>query len=629
MCGIAGFQGKGTKADAARMIACINYRGPDLQAATLIGDTALAHARLSIIDLSHGADQPMADAEGRFTIVFNGEIYNYRELRDALIKKGRVFRTASDTEVLLHLYAEHGEALLPMLNGMWAFAIHDARDNSLFLARDRMGKKPLHYTESNGTFVFGSELKAVLAHPAVKHGIDLHALNEYLTFEYVPTPRSIVQGVRKLRPGHGLRVRGGRAEAEHPYWSPDFSKVKLPVGEAMARLDETLGKATQRRLMSDVPLGVFLSGGLDSSTVAYYAQRASSQRIKTFSIGFKESSYDESTYARSVADHLGTDHHVQILSEQDSLDLIAPLYATLDEPFADASLIPTHLLSQFTRQQVTVALGGDGSDELLAGYPTFIADRYRRFMGALPKGLIRLMQGTAALLPASDSNISLDFKIKQFLRGFGHGPQHVHTLWLGSFTPAEKKQLFTREVLAELSSSNGLEPIDALLGAAPPKGRPLDVTTYTYLLTYLLDDILFKVDRASMYSSLEVRAPFLDVEVVELLNSLPESMKRPAAGGKWLLKELMRGKLPDTIIIRPKKGFGIPLSGWLRGPLRPLCEELLSPEAIRAGGLFNVACIEQLKRQHFTRKANHRKLLWTLMVFQMWVKGQGRTTTQL
>jgi asparagine synthase (glutamine-hydrolysing) len=311
------------------------------------------------------------------------------------------------------------------------------------------------------------------------------------------------------------------------------------------------------------------------------------------------------------------------------LDLIAPLYATLDEPFADASLIPTHLLSQFTRQQVTVALGGDGSDELLAGYPTFIADRYRRFMGALPKGLIRLMQGTAALLPASDSNISLDFKIKQFLRGFGHGPQHVHTLWLGSFTPAEKKQLFTREVLAELSSSNGLEPIDALLGAAPPKGRPLDVTTYTYLLTYLLDDILFKVDRASMYSSLEVRAPFLDVEVVELLNSLPESMKRPAAGGKWLLKELMRGKLPDTIIIRPKKGFGIPLSGWLRGPLRPLCEELLSPEAIRAGGLFNVACIEQLKRQHFTRKANHRKLLWTLMVLQMWVKGQGRTTTQL
>lgn len=624
MCGIAGFQGKGTRADAERMIACINYRGPDLQATSMLADTGLAHARLSIIDLSHGADQPMTDAEGRFTIIFNGEIYNYLELRDALARKGRVFRTASDTEVLLHLYAVHGEDMLPMLNGMWAFAIHDAADNSLFLARDRMGKKPLHCAETQGSFVFGSELKAVLAHPLVNSRLHLHALNQYLTFEYVPTPHSIIQGIHKLRPGHCMRVRGGRVEWERAFWTPTFEKAQLSAEEALARLDETLMNATSRRLMSDVPLGVFLSGGLDSSTVAYYAQRSSNQQIKTFAIGFRDKSYDESGHARLVADHLGTEHHLQVLTEQDSLGLIAPLYATLDEPFADASLIPTHLLSKFTRQQVTVALGGDGSDELLAGYPTFIADRYRHLLAALPNALIQLMQGAARLMPVSDKNISLDFKVKQFLRGFGHGSQHVHTLWLGSFTPGEKHHLLSREVLAELGPATGLEPIDALLGGAAPQTGRLDTTILTYLRTYLLDDILFKVDRASMYSSLEVRAPFLDAEVVELLNSLPDGMKRPAAGGKWLLKELMRGKLPDAIIDRPKKGFGIPLSEWLRGPLRPLCEELLATSVIKREGLFNHAYIDQLKAEHFSRKANHRKLLWTLMVFQMWANGQGR-----
>mgnify|MGYP000916825544 CR=1 FL=1 len=623
MCGIAGFQGSGGLEDARRMIARIAYRGPDLQEAVMVGATGLAHARLSIIDLSHGADQPMRDDEGRLTIIFNGEIYNYRALRDALAAKGRVFRTASDTEVLLHLYAEHGEAMLPLLNGMWAFAIHDARDGSLFLARDRMGKKPLHYAEAPGAFVFGSELKAVLAHPAVDARLDLHALNQYLTFEYVPTPRSIASGVRKLRPGHCMRVLEGRVAWERPYWTPRFTKAPLSEAEAMARLDEALLKATERRLMSDVPLGVFLSGGLDSSTVAYYAQRSSTSRIKTFSIGFEEKSYDESSQARLVADHLGTEHHAQVLTEQDSLDLIAPLYATLDEPFADASLIPTHLLSRFARQQVTVALGGDGSDELLAGYPTFVADRYRRLMAALPHGLMRLLQRASGLLPVSDRNISLDFKVRQFLRGFGQGPQHVHTLWLGSFTPQEKQELFTREARAELGSATGLEPIDALLSERGGKDGPLDSTILIYLLTYLLDDILVKVDRASMYTSLEVRAPFMDVEVVELLNSLPDSAKRPWSGGKWLLKQVMRGKIPDAIIDRPKKGFGIPLSDWLRRPLRPLCEDLLSADALRRDGLFDPAHVERLKQEHFARRANHRKLLWTLMVFQLWRRNQG------
>ena len=649
MCGISGFQGSGTLDDAQRMIRCIAYRGPDLQDARMItpasltgASTALAHARLSIIDLSHGADQPMTDAEGRLTIVFNGEIYNYRPLRDALIAKGRSFRTASDTEVLLHLYAEHGEGMLRMLNGMFVFALHDARDGSLLLARDRMGKKPLHYAEANGTFVFGSELKAVLAHPAVRQEIDLTALDQYLSFEYVPTPRSIVKGVRKLEPGHRMLVRDGRVVRDEAYWSIDLTTKPIAEADAIARLDSALRNATERRLMSDVPLGVFLSGGIDSSAVAWYAQQCSSQRIDTFSIGFEEASYDESDHARLVADRIGSAHHVEILRQRDSLDLIPELYATLDEPFADASLIPTHLLSRFARKHVTVALGGDGSDELLAGYPTFGADRFRKLFGAMPAPLIGALKGMANLLPASDKNISFDFKVKQFLRGFGSSKQHIHTRWLGGFTPEEKQALLTPRVREELHGANGLEPIDDLLrGSRWAKGDPgprsaegyakaqseagdLDEIIFVYLRTYLLDDILFKVDRASMYTSLEVRAPFMDVEVVELINSLPDDLKRRGFNGKYLLKRVMRGKLPDAIIDRPKKGFGIPLSDWLRKELRPLCEELLAPALLERDGLFEPAFVERLKREHFDRRANHRKLLWSLMVFQLWRQGQGK-----
>lgn len=624
MCGIAGSQGQGTLEDARRMIACIAYRGPDLQAAVHQQDTALAHARLSIIDLSHGADQPMSDASGELTIVFNGEIYNFPALREALLRTGRyTFRTRSDTEVLLHLYREHGTAMLPMLNGMFAFALHDARSGELFLARDRMGKKPLHYAEAGGTFVFGSELKAVLAHPAVPRRLDPVALDRYLTFEYVPAPRSIAAGVRKLTPGHYLVVKGGRIVRDEPYWTIDLTKRPIGEAEAVARLDEALLRATERRLMSDVPLGVFLSGGIDSSAVAYYAQRTAGRRINTFSIGFEEASYDERAYARLVAERLGTEHHLEVLTQRDGLDLIPPLYATLDEPFADASLVPTHLLSRFARKHVTVCLGGDGSDELLAGYPTFTADRYRKLFAALPHGAIRGLQRLAGLLPASDANISFDFKVKQFLRGFEQGPHHVNTLWLGSFTPAEKQRLLTADVRSALHGAHGLEPIDELLRGSPWADGGLNETIFTFLRTYLPDDILFKVDRASMYTSLEVRAPFLDVEVVELINTLPDRLKRRGADGKYLLKQVMRGKLPDAIIDRPKKGFGIPLSHWLRRELRPLCEELLAADRLKREGLFEPAYVRRLMDDHFSGRANHRKLLWTLMVFQLWGQGQG------
>jgi asparagine synthase (glutamine-hydrolysing) len=624
MCGIAGFQGMGSLDDARRMIARIAYRGPDAQGTMMSGNTALAHARLSVIDPGHRSDQPMADERGELHIIFNGEIYNHNALREELLHKGHVFSTASDTEVLLHLYREHGRGMLPKLNGMFAFAIHDTRSDELFLARDRMGKKPLHYAETKSTFVFGSELKAVLAHPAVGDDIDLFALNQYLTFEYVPAPRSIVQNVHKLEPGHCMLVREGRIVSDSAWWSIDLTQRPVSEAEAMARLNEALGDATERRLMSDVPLGVFLSGGIDSSAVAWYAQQRSPQRIKTFSIGFAEKSYDESAHAQFVAQHIGSEHHSATLTERDCLDLIPDLYAELDEPFADASLIPTHLLSRFAREHVTVALGGDGSDELLAGYPTFSADRSRALLSALPAPLVRALRTMASLLPASDKDIALDFKVKQLLRGFGQGTRHTHSLWLGSFTPEEKRGLLRPDLLSALNGANGLEPIDDLLrGSALPKGS-LNETILTYLRTYLPDDILFKVDRASMYASLEVRAPFLDVEVVELINSLPDGLKRRGANGKYLLKRVMRDKLPDAIIDRPKKGFGLPLSAWLRGALRPLCEDLLDPARIRQDGYFDPAFTERLKREHLTGRANHRKLLWTLMVFQLWLRQRAR-----
>ncbi|MBK7383431.1 MAG: asparagine synthase (glutamine-hydrolyzing) [Flavobacteriales bacterium] len=621
MCGIAGFQGSGSHEDARRMIARIAYRGPDLQDAVMIGDTGLAHARLSIIDLSHGADQPMFDEARELCIVFNGEIYNYKQLREGLLKTGQQhFRTDSDTEVLLHLYREHGAAMLPMLNGMFALAIHDTRDGSLFLARDRMGKKPLHYAEANGTFVFGSELKAVREHPAVRSALDPIALDQYLSFEYVPTPRSMVQGIRKLEPGHCMWVRNGRVEKDEAYWTIDLTEQPIAEDDAANRLDVLLRKATERRLMSDVPLGVFLSGGIDSSAVAYYAQQCSTQRIRTFSIGFEEASYDESAHARSVAERIGSDHHVETLRQRDSLDLIPDLYAKLDEPFADASLIPTHLLSRFARKHVTVALGGDGSDELLAGYPTFGADRFRAFFSALPAPAIGALRGLAELLPASDRNISFDFKVKQFLRGFGGPAHHVHTRWLGGFTPQEKALLLTPQVREQLQERTGLEPVDDLLSNSPWANGKLDEIIHVFLRTYLLDDILFKVDRASMYTSLEVRAPFMDVEVVEFINSLPNNLKRRGFNGKYLLKKVMRGKIPDAIIDRPKKGFGIPLSDWLRKELRPLCDELLASKRITEQGLFNAPYVDRIVREHMSGKANHRKLLWTLIVFQLWHK---------
>jgi asparagine synthase (glutamine-hydrolysing) len=502
---------------------------------------------------------------------------------------------------------------------MFAFAMYDFRKKHLLLARDRMGKKPLYYGVFNGTFVFASELKAILQHPVVSKELNIDALNEYLTFEYVPGPQSIFKNIYKVDPAVYLIWRDGEVVKKEPYWQVQFDTRNITFNDAKTELNTLLNETIKIRLISDVPLGVFLSGGIDSSTIAYYAQKNSTSKIKTFSIGFEDKSYNESGYAESVARHLGTEHYMQILTEKQSLDLLPELCNFIDEPFADASIIPTYLLSKFTRTQITVALGGDGGDELRAGYPTFISDYFIDAYAAFPVFLKYMIKKIAYTLPVSDKNISFDFKMKQFIKGFELPKRYTHSLWLGSFAPGEKKQLFSKEVFSAINNQHGLGVIDRYLSEVPG-AAPFNQLLYSYYRTYLLEDILVKVDRASMFTSLEVRAPFLDYHVVEFLSSLPRHYKLKGFVTKYILKELMRNKIPDVIIDRPKKGFGIPLSSWLRNELKPLCNELLSDQALSKHNLFNYAFVKKLKEEHFSVKQNHRKLLWTLMIFQMWWK---------
>ena len=397
------------------------------------------------------------------------------------------------------------------------------------------------------------------------------------------------------------------------FWEPSFIQLEISFEEAKEELDRLLAEATALRLVADVPVGIFLSGGLDSSAVAYYAQKQATKPIQTFSIGFNEKSYDERAYAQQVAKQLGTEHHERILTAQESIDLIPTVFSSLDEPFADPSILPTYLLSQFTRSKVTVALGGDGSDELLAGYPTFISEKLAPLLAWMPFSMVQGLQQMVNFLPASDQNISLDFKLRQFLKGFESSSRYRHSQWLGSFSISEKKNLWNKDLAYKIPHQNTLRVVDEYA----KRGSEQELI-YMYLKTYLQDDILVKVDRASMMNSLEVRAPFMDVHVVEFLNRLPYAYKLKDFKGKHLLKETMRGKLPKDIIDRPKKGFGIPVSLWLKNELKDLCNDLLSKDAIESQGLFDYPYVERLKQNHFKGRQNNRKELWNLMVFQLW-----------
>ena len=617
MCGIVGILNKnGTAVDRAvleRMTRRLIHRGPDDEGFYLDGAIGLGFRRLSIIDLS-GGHQPMSTPDGRHTIVFNGEIYNFPELRSELEKGGEAFQTHSDTEVLLRLFVREGERCLSRLNGMFAFAIWDRLEKSLFLARDRMGKKPLYLWETASHFAFASECKSFLEHPQFSKTLDPNALNHFFQYEYVPAPLSIFQNVRKLPQGHFLTYRGGETTIRR-YWDVPLVERRevIPEPEAACRLFGLIDSAVERRLISDVPLGVLLSGGLDSSAiVAMMARHRSGREIKTFTIGFREKSYDESAYAKSISDRFGTDHHVQELTEEKLLEIIPEAVSFLDEPFADYSIFPTWLLSKFTRQKMTVALGGDGGDELFAGYPTFFADRVARIFNTLPSPLKKLVAWMAARLPVSDRDMSLDFMVKIFLQGASFPPVVRNQVWLGAFGPEERRSLFLHP-----PPSDPLDLVSEVMKNCR-SSDPGDRILYFYQKFYLCDDILVKTDRASMATSLEVRAPLLDVNVVEFAASLPFSYKLKGTKKKYIFNKLLEPLLPEEILNRKKKGFGIPLSAWLRGKLKERMLETLAPEKIRREGLFRPEFVNQLVQEHLAGKRNHRKPLFALLMFEWW-----------
>jgi len=600
-----------------RMNDRITHRGPDDEGVFVQGPAGLAMRRLKIIDLATG-HQPMTGEDGRVWTVFNGEIYNYRELREAHAARGHVFTTRSDTEVIVHGYEERGVASVGDLDGMFAVAIWDAPARTLLLARDRLGIKPLYYAVLPDQIVFASELKALLEHPAIERTLDLTALSRYLAHEYVPAPHSILRAVRKLPAGHWLTYTDGRVKLE-PYWDVHFQRgAGIDEAEAVEALRAALDRSVKQHLVSDVPLGVFLSGGIDSSAVAAFAARHFPGRLKTFSIGFEDPSFDETAHARRVARVLDTDHQEEILDPRAALDLVTRLPELLDEPLGDASLLPTFLLSRFTRRSVTVALSGDGGDELFAGYPTYQAHRLARALELVPHWVRRgLLRPVVERLPVSLDNLSFDFRLKRFMAGMDFGPVERHAAWLGSFTPAEQLALFTPDALARMEMAPSYAAFHEMLAHAP-SASGLERMLYLDLKGYLGEGVLAKVDRASMACSLEVRVPLLDRRVVELAASLPMRLKLRGFTTKYVLKRALSGVLPREVLERRKKGFGVPLARWFRAELAPLLQEACAPDVVRRAGLFRPEAVERLLGEHAAGRRDHRKKLYTLLAFQLW-----------
>lgn len=626
MCGICGIVGREDAAPVDphvlnRMNRAMTPRGPDQEGTYVSGPVGLGSRRLSIIDVD-GGRQPISNEDGSIRIVFNGEIYNYRELRPYLERRGHKFATNTDTEVIVHLYEELGLDCILQLDGIFGLAIWDNNLKRLMLARDRMGIKPLYYATAGEHLIFGSELKVLLQHPGVHRDLDLIALNEYLSLEYVPSPRTILRGISRLEPGY-LLLADEQGTRQVRYWNISLarSEDRPPVKwrDYAEGLRRVLSESVKRELVSDVPVGVLLSGGLDSSAIASFAADHYPGQIQTFSVGFNEPSFDESKYFRQVAERLGSKHHELILTSREGADMVPKLPDFLDEPFGDSSLIPTYLLSKFTREHVKVALGGDGSDELFAGYPTLAAHRMIGYYERLVPWRVRthLVPQLLKLMPVSFDNVSLDFKIRRFLSGRGVPLEARHHRWLGSFTDEEKAPLLSDWVAPMVRDSYA----DAYRHAQECDAKKLlNRIMYDDIKLYLEGDILFKVDRASMAASLEVRVPFLNREVVDFASNLPLELKLRGLTGKFLLKRAMADRLPKDVISRSKKGFNMPVAHWLLGELKPMLIDYLSPDRIRRQGYFNPQAVDTLLQDHLSKRRDNRKQLWTMLVFQLWAE---------
>ncbi len=617
MCGIAGFTCHGRDADrgvAKRITEALYHRGPDQHGVFEGSEATLCAVRLKIIDLT-GGDQPFLSSDGDTALVFNGEIYNHREIRAELMQRGYQFQSQCDTETVLSAFLEWDTDCFSRLRGMFALALWSESRKRLVLARDRVGIKPLYYSKHAGNLYFGSELKAILEHAEIPRHLDLEALGSYLSVNYVPGERTLISGIRKVPPGNFLEWRRGVCRLEQWWRVPTGPVRRTSIPEAKEQLDELLRESVREQLVSDVPLGVWASGGLDSSTILHYASSVSSNRLKTFSISFAGRSFDESRYFREVARIYGTDHHEFNLDpELDLRSAIEDFAFYSDEPSADAGALPVWYLSRMSREHVTVALSGEGADELFGGYLTYLADRAVRFCRHVPQGARQFtLAALDRYLPVSDEKISLEYKLKRWIEGSRLDPDEAHFFWNGTFSREQRKQIWPG------SNGSGLRTlVDAL--ALEPWAGCLNRYLFIDQHYYLPDDILYKADRMSMAHSLEVRPPFLDHRIIEFAASLPEDFKIRGLKQKFLLKELMRDKLPAAVVRRKKTGFDIPAHDWFRGTLNGLLRETLSAETVARTGIFDPRAIAQLIRDHTERRINVGYHLWGLLTLFLWMK---------
>ncbi|HEY6347752.1 MAG TPA: asparagine synthase (glutamine-hydrolyzing) [Bryobacteraceae bacterium] len=614
MCGIAGFTTRRRSLPPARIreaVGSLIHRGPDQQGVFESRIASLGAARLKIIDLE-GGDQPIVDPTSGAVIAFNGEIYNHLELRRELESRGRRFHTHSDTETVLQAFLEWDTGCFARFRGMFAVALWSERDSRLVLARDRMGIKPLYFARRGEELYFGSELKAIFVHPEVERRLSLSGLDTYLALNYVPCPWTLVEGIEKVRPGHWLEWRDGSVQTEG-YWELPFPRErKQDQYEACEELDHLLRQCVAEHLAADVPLGIWLSGGVDSSTLLHYASEASSQRLKTFSVSFRGRSFDESSYIREVVERYGAEHHQLDISDEPGLaDAIEQFAYYSDEPSADAGAVPVWLLSKLTRSHVTVALSGEGADELFGGYLTHRASLLARAARRWPSPVLGLLEAAIRHWPVSDEKIGLEYKAKRFLEGCRMRPERAHTYWNGTFSDNQKSRL-TRERLPRA--------LDDALAELAAAGDHLAAYLWFDQKYFLPDDILVKSDRMSMAHALEVRPPFLDHRIVEFAAALPAELRIRGSRQKVVLKELMRAKLPPRILARKKIGFDIPAHEMLRGPLRPLLMDTMADAAAAHSDFFRFSFIQELVEAHQRRRANVGYHLWGLLTLFLWIK---------
>lgn len=625
MCGIAGYAGNGRPEQLRRMTEALRRRGPDDEGYYESDGVGFGFRRLSIIDVA-GGHQPLSNEDGTIWAMLNGEMYGYALLRDELARLGHVFQSRGDTETIVHSYEEWGDACFEHLNGMFAVALWDGPRRRLVLARDRMGKKPLYYVVKDGTLWFASEPKALLAAGVLARDIDPVSLALYFRTDAVPTPRGIFKGLRKLEPASALSWTGGAVEKTWTFWPPPSGpREDMTEREALSSLREAIDVSVRERLVSDVPLGIFLSGGIDSAVVAESAARQSSTPLKAFTIGFDDASHDERAAASIVAKTFGLDHRADILTSASALEMLDEAVACLDEPLADAAVLPQMLLARFARKEVTVAVAGDGGDELLLGYQHVSAHAFAETYPLLWKSA-SVVRGPLSVIPAGSGYFSPGFKLQRLARGLGEtDPWKRDMAWRGAWTAEDVSALLRPDVRGAASVGLADELLASRAAELPGDRSFWQRWSWAYLRTFLMDDVMVKVDRAIMWMSLEARAPLLDRRVIETVFRVPDAYKIGAWSKKRLFVELLRDTLPDDLLTRPKHGFGVPVASWLKGPLSGRLRELSDPSFLKEQGLFEPSVIARMIGEHGRGRPDRRKELWAFLMFQLWYGAWSKT----